>query len=318
MTTIENLAEAPATHVQLPTVKRRHPWRLVAATAILALIGATLAAFAQGKINWPATGSYILYKVVLEAVWYTVILAVAAQVVAIALGVLIAVMRLSPNPVASSSASLFIWFFRGVPVLLQIIIWYNLALIFERITIGIPFTDIVLFEQSTNSLMTPFLAALLGLALNEAAYMAEIVRGGIKSVDNGQLEAAAALAMSPIRTMSRIILPQAMRVIIPPTGNDFINMLKTTSLASVITYPELLRAAQNIASNNLQVMETLFAATFWYMVLVSLTSVGQYFVERRFDSGVTRKRAKTGRAILGKIINPPMRRTPTTATREES
>lgn len=142
--------------------------------------------------------------------------------------------------------------------------------------------------------MTPFFAAMLGLSLNEAAYMAEIVRSGIKSVDNGQIEAASALAMTPGQTMNRVVLPQAVRVIIPPTGNDYINMLKSTSLASVITYPELLRASQNISAVSLDIMETLFAAAFWYMVVVSLFSIGQHFLEKKFERGIAGGNSQPG------------------------
>ena len=324
--TANNMTETRALRLSKPTTKRAHPWRWMTAVIILALLAGVVAALGQAKIDWPNVGLYIFHPLVIQAVWGTIVLALVSQVVAIVLGVIVAIMRISPNPVASASASFFIWIFRGVPVLLQILLWYNFALIFERITIGIPGTDIVFFDASTNDVMTPFVAALLGLALNEAAYMAEIVRGGIKSVDGGQIEAASALAMSPGRTMQRIILPQALRVIIPPTGNNFINMLKTTSLASVITYPELLRAAQNIAAVNLQVMETLFAAAFWYMVIVSITSVLQYFLERSLDASVSRDRGSAARSIFRKAAAPPMMRhlagektgTPAEATDQEA
>jgi polar amino acid transport system permease protein len=168
-------------------------------------------------------------------------------------------------------------------VLLQILLWYNLALIFPRLTVGVPFTDVVFLDVSTNDVMTTFVAAFLGLALNESAYMAEIVRAGLKSVDRGQIEAAQSIGQTPMQRMARIVLPQAMRIIIPPTGNDFINMLKGTAMASVIGYLELIKAANNISSFNLQVMETLIAAAFWYMVIVSVASIGQYYLERSFD-----------------------------------
>lgn len=303
--TSQNMTDTRAVRLRMPTARRPHPWRWVTAVIILALLAAVVGALAQARIDWPSVGLYIFHPLVVDAVGGTIVLAVVSQIVAIALGVVIAIMRISANPVASSFASFFIWIFRGIPVLVQILLWYNLALVFDRITIGIPFTDIVFFDASTNAVMTPFVAALLGLALNEAAYMAEIVRGGIKSVDGGQIEAASALAMSPGLTMRRITLPQAMRVIVPPTGNDFINMLKTTSLASVVTYPELLRAAQNIAAVNLQVMETLFAAAFWYMVIVSVTSIGQVFLERSLDASVSRTPRAARRATLRKAAAPP-------------
>lgn len=305
---LNDMTPTRAMRPESPTVKRKHPWRWVSAAVILSLFAAVIHALANAKSDWGSVAGYIVHPIFLAAAWNTVLLAVVAQSFAILLGIVIAIMRLSVNPVAVASASFFIWIFRGVPVLLQILVWYNLALIIERITIAVPFTGIVLFDESTNTVMTPFFAAFLGLALNEAAYMAEIVRGGIKSVDAGQVEAASALAMSPGRTMFRIVLPQALRVIVPPTGNNFINLMKTTSLASTITYLELLRAAQNIAAVNLQVMETLFAAAFWYMVLVSITSTGQYFLERSLDSSLSRKAPISIRTIVRKAIAPPFKR----------
>ncbi|MFF5229702.1 amino acid ABC transporter permease [Dactylosporangium sp. NPDC000521] len=303
------LVDEAGEHAPRQTVRRRHPWRWVTGALIIAILALVVAGLAGARIDWAGVGIYLRSPIFIQAMWATVVLAVVSQVIAVVLGVVLAVLRISPNPVASSAAAFFIWIFRGVPVLLQILVWYNLALIIPRIAVGIPGTDVMLIDRSTNDVMTPFVAAILGLALNEAAYMAEIVRGGIKSVDAGQIEAAGALGMSPGRTMRRVILPQAMRVIIPPTGNDFINMLKTTSLASVITYPELLRAAQNVSAVNLQVMETLFADAFWYMVIVSITSVLQHFVERRFDATVGRQSGSASlKSIMRSVVRPPFMR----------
>jgi len=197
-------------------------------------------------------------------------------------------------------ASVYTWLFRGLPVLLQIVLWYNLALVFPVIKLGLPFTDLNLVNESANVLMTAFTAALLGLGLNESAYMAEIVRAGLNSVDKGQTEAAKSIGMPPGKVLSRIVLPQAMRVIIPPTGNDFINMLKGTSIASVIGFVELIKAANNLSSHNLAVVETLLAAAFWYMVLVSVASVGQYFLERKYNAA-DRPGKNTQRALLRRV-----------------
>lgn len=281
-----NSSETDHSRESRRTVKRRHPWRWVAAVALIVFIGWLLMVLSRARISWDAVGTYILHPAITEAVWATLWLSIVAEAVAIVLGLVVAIMGLSANPVARAFASGFVWIFRGVPVLLQILVWYNLALIVQVVSISIPGTGVVLWEAPTNQIMTPFFAAMLGLSLNEAAYMAEIVRSGIKSVDHGQIEAASALALTPGQTMNRVVLPQAIRVIIPPTGNDYINMLKSTSLASVITYPELLRASQNISAVSLDVMETLFAAAFWYMVVVSLFSVGQYFLEKKFERGV--------------------------------
>jgi polar amino acid transport system permease protein len=177
----------------------------------------------------------------------------------------------------------YVWLFRGTPLLLQLILWFNLAALFPTISIpGVWHTD-------TNSAITPFVAALLGLGINEGAYMAEIVRAGIGSVDQGQTEASHALGMTQGLTLRRVILPQAMRVIIPPTGNEFVNMLKSSSLASAAQYTELLRVTQTVAGSNLELIPMLFVAAIWYLILTSVFSVGQYYLERRFARGAQRE-----------------------------
>jgi polar amino acid transport system permease protein len=266
-----------------PQVRLSHWGRWVSAVVIVALIVALLYGAAQGDISYADIPYYLVSPIILQGLVNTIVLAVVAQVSAIVIGITIALMRISKNPVAQAFASGYTWLFRGLPVLLQILLWYNLALLFPRLQVGIPFTDVVFVDVSTNDIMTTFVAAFLGLALNESAYMAEIVRAGLKSVDRGQIEAAQSIGETPMQRMARIVLPQAMRVIIPPTGNDFINMLKGTAMASVIGYMELIKAANNISSFNLQVMETLIAAAIWYMVVVSVASVGQFHLERAFD-----------------------------------
>jgi polar amino acid transport system permease protein len=175
-------------------------------------------------------------------------------------------------------------------------------LVFHKLTIAIPFTHVVLYSTPMTTFMTAFMAAFLGLALNEGAYMAEIVRAGIISVDEGQVEAASALGMTSPLTLRRIVLPQAMRVIIPPTGNEFISMLKTTSLASAITYGELLRRASDVYSTNLEVVPLLVVASIWYLVLTSVASIGQYYIERRFARGRMRSPAETALQRLLKVM----------------
>ncbi len=262
----------------LPIVPLRHWGRWVAAAVLVALAGAVIYGLSRTQVRWADVPRFFSYSVMVQGMWHTIVLAVAVQALGILLGVVVAIARASHNPVASSAAWSYIWVFRGLPALLQLLIWYNLALAFK--SVGIP----GIFSVSTNTLMTPFVAGLLGLGLNESAYYAEIVRAGFNSVDRGQVEAAGAIGMSRAKALRRVILPQAMRVIIPPTGNDFINNIKGTSLASVISYLELTQAAGNIYSHNLEVMEALLAAALWYMVLVSLASVGQYFVELQFGA----------------------------------
>jgi polar amino acid transport system permease protein len=274
---------APVTDRELPIVRLRHWGRWASGVVLLVLLGMLLVALAGAQIDYASVPGFLFYPVILVGLANTVLLAVAAQGAAIVIGIVIALMRRSANPVARWFAGGYIWLFRGLPVLLQILIWYNLALVFTYISIPLPFGGYLLHEQ-TNVLITAFVAALLGLALNESAYMAEIVRAGFTSVDPGQVEAAQSIGMSPLLTLRRVVLPQAMRVIIPPTGNDFINMLKGTSMASVIGVTELIHAANNISSRNLLVMETLLAAAIWYMVVVTVAGVGQHYLERAFGA----------------------------------
>jgi polar amino acid transport system permease protein len=240
----------------------------------------------SGFVDAAQVRHYLFSPLILQGLRATVILAVLAQATGIVLGVVFAVMRLSKNAVAAWVAGAYIWFFRGTPVLVQLFFWYNgVPSVWKRIDVTVPFLHTTLYSARMVDFMTPFMAAFLGLALNEGAYMAEIVRAGIVSVDPGQVEAAQALGMTPLLTMRRIVLPQAMRVIVPPTGNEFISMLKTTSLASAITYGELLRRSSDIYSTNLQVVPLLVVASLWYLALTTVASGGQYLLERRFGRG---------------------------------
>jgi polar amino acid transport system permease protein len=262
----------------------------MAAVAIL-LVAAWLASALIGShaIDWAIVGKFVFNKTILQGVRNTVVISVIAQVAGIGIGVLCAVGRLSRNPVLTVTSSFYIWFFRGTPVLVQLIFWFNaVPIVFKHLTIAVPFTHIELYSTPMVKFMTPFMAAFLGLALNEGAYMAEIVRAGILSVNQGQTDAALALGMTPTLTMRRIVLPQAMRVIVPPTGNEFISMLKTSSLASVVLYGEVLRRASDIYSTNLAVLELLIVASIWYLVITSFASVGQYFLERRYGRAYIR------------------------------
>src|SRR2546430_2394251 len=237
-------------------VPLRH-WGRWASAAVVALLAAWLlrAAAHSHFIDFAIVRRYLFSSLILKGLRNTIILAVLAQAIGIVLGVFFAVMRLSKNPVMSVVSSFYIWFFRGTPVLVQLFFWFNgIPLVFHTLTIAIPFTHVTLYSTPMTTFMTAFMAAFLGLALNEGAYMAEIVRAGIISVDEGQVEAASALGMTSTLTLRRIVLPQAMRVIIPPTGNEFISMLKTTSLASAITYGELLRRAGDVYSTNFEVV----------------------------------------------------------------
>ncbi|MGO4286864.1 amino acid ABC transporter permease [Bosea sp. TAB14] len=271
---------------RLRIVPRRFYGRWVAAALIIAVLAWIIAAFVKGDIAWPVVGQFFTAPAILSGLGNTLIMTVCAMTLGIVLGVVFAIMYMSPNPVLRSVALFYIWFFRGTPLLLQLLIWFNLALVFP--TIGIP----GLFSWRTIDIIGPFMATLLGLGMNQGAYTAEVVRGGILSVDTGQTEAAKAIGMTRLTALRRIVLPQAMRVIIPPVGNEVISMVKLTSVASVIQYAEILRNAQTIYFANARVIELLIVAAGWYLLVVTLLQIGQYFLERYFSKGRGERRAK--------------------------
>jgi polar amino acid transport system permease protein len=238
---------------------------------------------------------------VLDGLAITIVLTVVAMAMGIVLGVVLAVMRLSANPLLSSTSWVYIWFFRGTPILVQLLFWFNLAFLYPRLSFGVPFGPSFLHADA-NSLITPLAAAILGLGLNEGAYMAEIVRAGILSIDHGQVDAAQALGMSRTLTMRRIILPQAMRVIIPPTGNETISMLKTSSLASVITVTELLYAVQLIYAVNFKTIPLLIVTSIWYLIVTSVLTAGQYYIERHYARGAARELPPTPWQRIRRIL----------------
>lgn len=267
---------------QLERVPRRH-WGRYLATALIVLALLLLArAFAHGKIEWEYVARFLTARAIVTGLVNTVVMAVLAMLLGIVLGVVTAVMRLSTNPVLSWLACGYTWLFRGLPAILQLLLWFNLALVFP--TIGIP----GLWEWRTVDLMTPFLAALLGLGINQGAYTSEVVRAGLLSVDVGQYEAAKAIGMPRLQALRRVILPQAMRVIVPPIGNEFVGMIKLTSLASVIQYAEILHNAQNIYYANARVIELLIVSGIWYLAAVTLFSLLQTRVEAFYARGAGR------------------------------
>jgi len=280
---------------EIKAIPVRHPGRWVAA-GIVVVLGAALAKSiaTNGNFQWGVIRQYFLTSQVLHAVLVTIELTVLAMAIGIVLGVLLAVMRLSPNPLVASASWLYIWFFRGTPVLVQILFWYNISALYPRFSVGIPFGP-QFAHFSANTLIKTFVAGVLALGLNEGAYMAEIVRAGIISVEEGQTDAAQSLGMTRLMTMRRIVLPQAMRVIIPPTGNETISMLKTTSLVSAIALapPELLGAVENVYDRTYQVIPLLLVASIWYLILTTVLTIGQYYLERYFGRGATRDLPET-------------------------
>jgi polar amino acid transport system permease protein len=281
-------AAAPGDTAAIKAVPVRHPGRWVAAAFVLILAVTVVNSIATNpRFEWGLVQHYFFSSQVLHGLRVTLALTVIAMAIGIVLGVVLAVMRLSPNPLVSTASWFYIWLFRGTPVLVQLLFWQFISALYPTISLGIPFGPEIL-QGDANVLITPFIAAILGLGLNEGAYMAEIVRAGIISVDEGQTDAAQALGMSRLQTMRRIVLPQAMRVIIPPTGNETISMLKTSSLVSVIAYAELLYSVQLIYSVNFKQIPLLLVASIWYLIFTSLLSVGQYYIERHFGRGASR------------------------------
>ena len=268
---------------EIRAIPVRHYGRYLAALVVLVLVVLFVNALASADLQWSALGEFLFDDQVLEGAKNTLLVSILAMVMGLVLGIVLAVMRMSKNPVTSSVAWGYIWFFRGTPVYVQLLLWFNLGLIFPVLNLG------PIYKNEMTDVMTPFMAALLGLGLNEAAYMAEICRAGIQSVDEGQTEASQALGMTSAQNMRRIVLPQAMKVIVPPTGNEFINLLKTSSLCAVVMFEELLRKAQNIGNTSGSVVELLLVATVWYLAITTVFSIGQYYLERRYARGTSRQ-----------------------------
>jgi polar amino acid transport system permease protein len=270
---------------EIRAVPLRHPGRWVATAALLVLAAMFVHdVVTNPRFGWGVVGNYFFAAPIVSGVEKTLELTFVAMAVGVILGVGLAVMRLSPNPILSGAAWIYIWFFRGTPVYVQLLFWYVISALQPTISLGIPFGP-EFVHLSANTLVTPFVAALLGLGLNEGAYYAEIVRAGIISVDHGQFEAAQSLGMRRAQLMRHIVLPQAMRVIVPPTGNETISMLKTSSLAVVVTYPELLYQTTNIAAATYQVIPLYIMASFWYLLMTTVLTMGQYYVERYYARG---------------------------------
>ena len=273
----------------IKAVPVRRPGRWVAAI-IVVIVGASLirSAIVNPNFHWHLVGQFLFDARIMHGVVVTLRLTVLSMIIGIVLGVVLAVMRLSPNPLVSGSSWLYIWFFRGTPLLVQILFWNFISALYPTIVLGVPFGGPGILHANANSLIPTSVAVVLALGLNEGAYMAEIVRAGIISVAEGQTEAAKSLGMGRLQIMRLIVLPQAVRVIIPPTGNEVISMLKNTSLASVVAYGELLYAVQLIYDVNFKQIPLLMVAVIWYLVMTSVLYVVQYFIERRYGRGFTR------------------------------
>src|SRR5215475_3348306 len=261
-------------------IARPIPYRQIVASVLLFVFLAFIAhAFWVGQIEWHYVSDYLFSTPILKGVRGTIVMTICAMVIGVLLGTTVAIMRMSANPALRWAATGYIWLFRGTPAPLQLLLWFNLALIFPTISL------FGFFPVNTVDVMTPFVAALLGLGIQQGAYTAEVVRGGILSVDRGQMETAQSIGMTRLRATLKIVLPQAMRMIVPPIGNETIGMVKLTSLASVIQYSEVLRTVGDVYYANSRVIELLIVAGIWYMVIVTVLSIAQSRIEKYFSRG---------------------------------
>lgn len=275
--------EAPA----IKAVRLRHPWRnLIAVIIVIVVVAFVFDAAGRKAFQWDIFAKYVFDRRVSEAAYYTLILTIYSMVIAAVLALVLAVMRLSANPVIKSISWFYLWIFRGTPVYVQLTFWGLLSVIYPTISIGLPFLPPIV-EFPTGASLSFFTLAVIGLALNESAYLAEIVRAGILSVDRGQEEAATALGMTWTQSMLRIVIPQSMRVIIPPTGNEVISMLKTTSLVAAVPFSlDLFARTRDISTSIFAPIPLLLVASAWYLAITSILMVGQFYLERRFARGI--------------------------------
>lgn len=282
----DTFAEAPAApgipeHADsLRIVPRRRPGQWTAAVAVLALLAlAVNSVLRNDAFQWDVVADYFTTDAVLRGLWLTLWLTAVVMVLGFVLGALLAAARLSANPVLRSVSWGYVWLFRSIPILVQLLLWFNIGALYPHI-LGVRTVD----------LLGPVTVAVIGLTLHEAAYAAEVVRGGILSVDRGQIEAAEALGLSRWRRWWRIVLPQAMRSIVPPAGNMLIGTLKGTSIVSVIAVQDLLYSVQLVYHRTYQVIPLLMVATVWYTVVTSVLGIGQHYVEKHYARGAERTR----------------------------
>lgn len=285
-------------------VPLHHPWRWAGAVTLLLILAFFLySVVTNPNLDLVTVGRFVADRRILVGVGLTVLITLISMVVSTLLAVLVAAMRLSGNPVLSGAAWFYVWIFRGTPQIVQIVLWGYLGLLYQKLTLGIPLTEIVFWQVDTNDLMNAFVAGTLALTLNQAAYSSEIVRAGMISVDDGQREAAYSLGMSPVYTFRRVLLPQAMRMIIPPMGNETISMMKNTSLLMVIAVPEVYTAATAISAQNLKQVEMLIVASIWYLFMTTVLSIPQYYLERRYGRGASHALPPTPLQRLRSVID---------------
>ena len=293
---------APAGRVDVAHAKTHPNWVQWATRAVVLLLVAMLVhqLITNPNFEWDVVAEWLFAPSIIQALWTTLWLAAVSMVIGVVLGVVFAVMKMSNNRLLRSVADAYLWFFRGTPLLVQLIFWFNLAALVPTLSIGIPFGGPDLVSWETNDLITPLTAAILGLSLNEGAYMAEVIRGGLLSVGRGQREAAKAYGMTETTALRRVVLPQAMRSIIPPTGNQLISMVKATAMVSVIAMHDLLYTVQAVYNRTFQTIPLLLVAVIWYLVVVSILSFIQHHVENYYGKSdiatrsTRKKKAKGG------------------------
>jgi polar amino acid transport system permease protein len=284
---------APERPEDIKAVPVRRPGRWIGAIVVLVIAASIVRSIVTNpNFGWGVVGHYLFDSRIIHGAIAVLYMTAMAMVIGAVFGTVLAIMRLSPNPVLKSASWLYIFFFRGTPLLVQFVFWFNIKALFQTINLGVPFGPSFI-HADPNTLITVFGATLITLSTNEAAYMAEVVRAGIISVPEGQSEAAASLGLNRLQTMRKVVLPQAMRVILPPTGNETISMLKNVSIASVIGFGELYFQASDIYAQNYQTIPLLIVASIWYLVLTSIAYVGQYFLERKFGQGFSRSQQAT-------------------------
>ncbi|GAA4820434.1 ABC transporter permease subunit [Streptomyces ziwulingensis] len=271
-----------------PIVPRRHPGRwLTAAGALLVFALVVNSVVRNHAFQWDVVGRYFTTAAVLDGLLLTLWLTGVVMVLGFLLGIPLAVMRLSANPVLRTLSWGYVWIFRSTPLLVQLLFWFNIGALYPTLGLGIPFGPEFVSVKTVN-LLGPTLTAVIGLTLHEAAYAAEVVRGGILSVEPGQTEAAQALGIGRRRTLRRIVVPQAMRSIVPTAGNMLIGTLKGTSIVSVLAVHDLLYSVQLVYNQTYQVIPLLLVATVWYIAVTTLLSAGQFYVERHYARGAAR------------------------------
>lgn len=275
---------------ELRIVGKRYIGRWISALLVaLVLLAIANSMMNNPRFEWSVIAASFTEESILQGVLMTLKLTAISVILGFAGGTLLALMRLSANPVLVAVSWAYTWFFRGVPMLVQLFLWYNIAALYPTISLSLPWVGEI-WSASANSLISPFSAAVIALVMHQSAYAAEIVRAGIQSVGNGQIEAARALGYRPAQIFRHTVLPQAMRAILPPAGNEVIGQLKTTAVVSVISLQDVLFSAQIIYQRTYEVIPLLLVATLWYLVMTSLLSIAQYYVERHFSrSGIRRK-----------------------------